>query len=165
MAKDSSFDIVSEVDIQEVDNAFQQTKKELASRYDLKDSGASIALDKQGMTITVNAPSDFVAKQVIDVLNSKLVKRSIDLKAMQWGNVQAASGGTVRQIAAIANGLNKDKASEIAKELKAQKFKAKISIEGDKLRVVSPSKDTLQEVISFAKSKDFGVPLQYTNYR
>jgi len=165
MAKDSSFDIVSEVNMQEVDNAFQQTKKEIASRYDLKDSGATIDLDKSKMSLTVSAPSDFVSKQVIDIMSSKCVKRGIDLKAISWGSVQNASGGTVKVNASIANGLEKEKASEISKDLKNQKFKVKISIEGDKLRVVSPSKDALQEVITYCKGKDFGVALQYVNYR
>ena len=96
MAKDSSFDVVSQVDIQEVDNAFGQAKKEIAQRYDLKDSGAQISLDKANKTLTVNAPSDFVAKQVIDIISSKLIKRGIDLGAVSWGKVEAASGGTVK---------------------------------------------------------------------
>ena len=90
MAKDSSFDIVSQVDLQEVDNAFGQAKKELAQRYDLKNSGASLSLDKTNKTLSVNAPSDFVAKQVIDVLTSKLVKRGVDLASLKWGNVESA---------------------------------------------------------------------------
>ncbi|MBE6466103.1 YajQ family cyclic di-GMP-binding protein [Denitrobacterium detoxificans] len=165
MAKESSFDIVSSVDMQEIDNAYGQAKKELTQRYDLKDSGSSIALDKQAKTITVNAPSDFVAGQVTDIIASKLVKRCIDLSAIKWGASENASGGTVRKVANIIEGIDRDTAGKINKDIKAQKFKAKVTIEGDKLRVSSASKDTLQDVISFVKGNDYGQPLQFTNYR
>ena len=162
MAKESSFDIVSTVDMQEIDNAFQQAKKELAQRYDLKDSGAEITLDKAGKSMTVAAPADFVAKQVIDVIGSKLVRRGIDLAAVQWADPEAAAGQSVRQKATIVEGIEKDVASKI---IKAEKFKVKVQIEGDKLRVSSPSRDALQEVIAFLKGKDYGQPLQFVNYR
>ncbi len=165
MAKESSFDVVSSVDMQEVDNAFQQAKKELSQRYDLKDSGASIALDKQGKTLTVSAPSDFVAKQVIDVLGSKLIKRGIDLNAVKWGDPQAATGMSVRQVASIVEGIDKETAGKINKDIKATKLKVKVQIEGDKLRVSSASRDTLQEVIAFLTGPDYGQPLQDVNYR
>ena len=138
MAKESSFDIVSTVDMQEIDNAFQQAKKELAQRYDLKDSGAEITLDKAGKSMTVAAPADFVAKQVIDVIGSKLVRRGIDLAAVQWADPEAAAGQSVRQKATIVEGIEKDVASKINKDIKAEKFKVKVQIEGDKLRVSSP---------------------------
>lgn len=167
MAKDSSFDVVSQVDIQEVDNAFGQAKKEIAQRYDLKDSGASISLDKANKTLTVSAPSDFVAKQVIDIIfiSSKLIKRGIDLGAVNWGKVEAASGGTVKQTASIVDGIDKETAGKINKDIKATKLKVKVTIEGDKLRVSGPKLDTLQEVIAFLKEQDYGQPLQFTNYR
>lgn len=165
MAKESSFDVVSTVDMQEVDNAYTQAKKELKQRYDLKDTDSDIALDKAKRSITVSAPSDFVAKQVIDILTSKLVKRGIDLGALKWGKVEAASGGNVRQTATIMEGIDRDTAGKINKDIKAQKFKAKVQIEGDKLRVSSASRDTLQEVIAFLKGQDYGQPLQYVNYR
>lgn len=165
MAKESSFDVVSTVDMQEVDNAFQQAKKELAQRYDLKDSGAEITLDKANKAITVAAPADFVAKQVIDVIATKLVKRGIDLGAVKWGDPQAAAGQSVRQTASIVEGIDKDTAGKINKDVKAAKLKVKVQIEGDKLRVSSASRDTLQEVIAFLKGKDYGQPLQYVNYR
>ena len=165
MAKESSFDIVSTVDMQEIDNAFQQAKKELAQRYDLKDSGAEITLDKAGKSMTVAAPADFVAKQVIDVIGSKLVRRGIDLAAVQWADPEAAAGQSVRQKATIVEGIEKDVASKINKDIKAEKFKLKVQIEGDKLRVSSPSRDALQEVIAFLKGKDSGQPLQFVNYR
>lgn len=165
MAKESSFDVVSTVDIQEVDNAYTQAKKELKQRYDLKDTNSDIALDKSKKTLTVTAPSDFVAKQVIDIITSKLVKRGIDLNALKWGKLEAATGGTVRQTATIVEGIDREISAKINKDIKAQKFKAKVQIEGDKLRVSSASIDTLQEVIAFLKSNDYGQPLQYVNYR
>ncbi|MGI6105019.1 MAG: YajQ family cyclic di-GMP-binding protein [Raoultibacter sp.] len=165
MAKESSFDVVSSVDMQEVDNAFGQAKKELVQRYDLKDSGAEISLDKAAKTLTVQAPSDFVGRQVIDVISSKLVKRGIDLKAVVWGDPIAAAGQSVRLVANIVEGIDRDTASTINKDIKATKIKVKVQIEGDKLRVSSASRDALQEVIAFLKEKDYGQPLQYVNYR
>ena len=165
MAKESSFDVVSSVDMQEVDNAFQQAKKELSQRYDLKGSGAEITLDKQKKTITVAAPADFVARQVIDLIGSKLIKRGIDLAAVKWGDPQAATGQSVRQVATIVEGIDKETAGKINKDIKGTKLKVKVAIEGDKLRVSSASRDTLQEVIAFLKGQDYGQPLQYVNYR
>ena len=163
MAKESSFDVVSTVDMQEIDNAYQQAKKELTQRYDLKGSGAELSLDKQKKTITVAAPADFVARQVI--MGSKLIKRGIDLAAVKWGDPQAATGQSVRQTATIVEGIDKETAGKINKDIKAQKLKVKVIIEGDKLRVSSASRDTLQEVIAFLKGQDYGQPLQYVNYR
>ena len=151
--------------MQEVDNAYQQAKKELSQRYDLKDSGAEITLDKAKGTITVAAPAEFVARQVIDVMGSKLIKRGIDLTAVIWGDPQAATGQSVRQVATIVEGIDKETASKINKDIKATKLKVKVQIEGDKLRVSSASRDTLQEVIAFLKGQDYGQPLQYVNYR
>lgn len=165
MAKESSFDVVSTVDMQEVDNAYGQARRELAQRYDLKDSGAEIALDKSARKITVSAPAEFVARQVIDVVGSKLIKRGIDLTAVKWGDPIPATGQSVRQIAEIVEGIDKETASKISKDIRGTKLKCKVSIEGDKLRVSSASRDTLQEVISFLKGQDYGQPLQYVNYR
>ena len=165
MAKESSFDVVSTVDMQEIDNAYQQAKKELTQRYDLKGSGAELSLDKQKKIITVAAPADFVARQVIDIMGSKLIKRGIDLTAVKWGDPQAATGQSVRQTATIVEGIDKEMAGKINKDIKAQKLKVKVTIEGDKLRVSSASRDTLQEVIAFLKGQDYGQPLQYVNYR
>ncbi|MEF9877671.1 MAG: YajQ family cyclic di-GMP-binding protein, partial [Gordonibacter sp.] len=145
--------------------AFQQAKKELAQRYDLKDSGAEISLDKANKTMAVSAPADFVAKQVIDVIATKLVKRGIDLGAVKWADSQAAAGQSVRQTASVVEGIEKDIASKINKDIKATKIKVKVQIEGDKLRVSAPSRDALQEVIAFLKDQDYGQPLQYVNYR
>ncbi|MCD8199886.1 MAG: YajQ family cyclic di-GMP-binding protein [Coriobacteriaceae bacterium] len=165
MAKENSFDIVSECDMQEVDNAYQQSCKALQQRYDLKDSGSSIELDKSDRTFTVLAPSEFVSNQVIDILNTHLVRRKIDLKAVTWGSPQDASGGQVRTVGTIVQGIDQDISRQINKDIKAEKFKVKVQIEGDKLRVSGPKRDTLQDVIAFLKDKDYGIPLQFTNYR
>lgn len=165
MAKESSFDVVSSVDMQEVDNAYQQAKKELAQRYDLKGSGSSIDLDKSAGKFTVTAPSDFVAGQVIDILSSKLIKRGVELNSVKWGSPVNASGGNVVRTGEIIEGIDRDTSSKINKDIKAKKLKVKVQIEGDHLRVSSASRDTLQEVIAFLKEQDYGQPLQYTNYR
>lgn len=165
MAKDSSFDVVSEVDLQEVDNAFQQSSKELVQRYDLKDSGSTLEFSKADKSFTLVGPSDFIAHQVMDVLNSKLVKRGVDLKAVSWGAPQAASGGSVRFAGTIVMGIEQDISRRINKDIKERKFKVKVQIEGDKLRVSAPVRDELQTVIAFLKEQDYGIPLQFTNYR
>ena len=165
MAKDESFDIVSEVEMQEVDNAVQQAERQITQRFDLKNTKSEITLDKHAATITVKAPSDFVARQVIDILGSSVVKRSIDLKALTWGTPEAASGGSVRMTATIVNGIEETLAKRINKDIRDEKFKAKVQIEGEKLRVFSPSRDELQKVIAFVKDKDYGIPLQFTNRR
>ena len=165
MAKDSSFDVVSEVNMQEVDNAFQQTSRELAQRYDLKDSGATIELSKADKLFTLNAPAHFVARQIIDVLSGKLIKRGVDVKAVKWDDPQAASGGSVRLVGHIVEGIDQTTAKKINKDIKDQKLKVKVTIEADKLRVSSASKDALQQVIGFLRNQDYGQPLQFTNYR
>ena len=165
MAKESSFDVVSQVDMQEVDNAYQQTARELSQRYDLKGSGATIELSKADRMVTINAPADFVAKQVSDILNTKLIKRGIDIKALSWDAPQAASGGTVRVVGHIVEGIDQPTAKKINKDVKDLKLKVKVTIEADKLRVSSASKDALQSVIAFLRDQDYGQPLQFTNYR
>ena len=151
--------------MQEVDNAYQQTVREISQRYDLKDSGSEVALSKPERTITISAPADFVARQINDVLNSKLIKRGVDIKAVRWDAPVAASGGTVRVLGRIIDGIDQDTAKKINKDIKALKLKCKVVIESDKLRVSSASKDTLQEVIAFLRDQDYGQPLQFTNYR
>ena len=165
MAKEQSFDVVSTVNMQEIDNAYQQARKELTQRYDLKGSGSSIELDKSSGKFTVVAPSDFVAGQVIDIIGSKLVKRGIDLKSISWGDPTSSSGGNGMRTGNIIQGIDRDTCGKINKDIKAQKFKVKVQIEGDQLRVSSPSRDTLQSVIAFLKEQDYGQPLQYVNYR
>lgn len=165
MAKEFSFDCVSQVDIQEADNAFQQTKKELTQRYDLKDSGSSIEFDKGAGKVTIVAPSDFVLGQVKDIFTGKLIKRGIDLQACKFSPCAPSAGGNVTSVGTFINGIDKDTITKINKDVKAEKFKAKTQIEGEKLKVTSASKDVLQEVIGFLKSQDYGIPLQFNNYR
>ncbi|MCE5203819.1 MAG: YajQ family cyclic di-GMP-binding protein [Coriobacteriales bacterium] len=165
MAKEQSFDVVSQVDMQEVDNAVQQASKELMQRYDLKDTKSTVTFDKHAPTITITAPSDFVFTQVKDILDTKLVRRGIDLKALAWGKIEPAAGGAVRGVATIVNGIDSEIARKINKDVRDEKFKVKVQIEGDKVRVFSPSRDELQAVIAFLKSRDYGIPLQFTNYR
>lgn len=165
MAKDQSFDIVSQVDLQEVDNAVQQAVREIAQRYDLKDTHAEVAFERHEGTVTVKAPSDFVARQVVDLLGTKLVRRGIDLKAVAWGAMEPAAGATVRTTATIVNGIDEPTAKRVSKDIRDAKLKVKALIEGDKLRVFSPSRDELQKVIALVKANDYGIPLQFTNYR
>lgn len=165
MAKESSFDVVSTVDIQEVDNAYQQATRELSQRYDLKGSGATIDFSKKDGAFKIEAPSEFVAGQVRDILGSKLVKRGIDLAAVRWDKLQPASGMSVRQAGSIVQGIDQDTAKKIAKDIRDLKLKCKATVEGDKLRVSSASKDVLQQVIASLKAADYGQPLQYVNYR
>lgn len=165
MAKDSSFDVVSQVDMQEVDNAYQQAAREISQRYDLKDSGSTIDLSKAERTVTIVAPADFVARQITDVFNSKLIKRGVDIKAISWDAPQAASGGSVRVVGRVVEGIDQTCAKKINKDIKDLKLKVKVTIEADKLRVTSASKDALQAVIQFLRDQDYGQPLQFTNYR
>lgn len=165
MAKESSFDIVSTVNLQEVDNAYQQTARELTQRYDLKQTGATIDFSKRDVTFTIGAPSEFVCGQVRDVLGAKLAKRQIELSALRWGAVEPAAGASVRQSATLVQGIDKGTAKRISKDIRDLKLTCKVAIEGDKLRVSSPSRDTLQQVISTLRNNDYGQPLQFANYR
>ena len=165
MAKESSFDVVSSVDMQEVDNAYQQAARELTQRYDLKQSNATIEFSRKDETFTITAPSEFVAGQVVDVLNGKLVKRGIELGALRWGELEPATGASVRRRARLVQGIDKDTAKRISKDIRDLKLKCKATVEGDKLRVSSASRDTLQQVIAALKERDYGQPLQFTNYR
>lgn len=165
MAKEASFDVVSVVDMQEVDNAHQQTLRELAQRYDLKDSGATVSFSKKEGSIVIEAPSDFVSGQVRDVLVSKLVKRGVDVSAVRWSDPVAGSGFSVRVTGRIVQGIDQDTARRIAKDVRGSGLKAKATIEGDKLRVSSASRDVLQSVIALLREGDYGQPLQFVNYR
>ena len=165
MAKDYSFDVVSVVDVQEVDNAYQQAARELKQRYDLKDSGATLEYSRKDNSFMISAPSEFVASQVIDVLGTKLVRRGIDLQAVRWDKPVPAAGMSVRQSGRVVQGIDADTAKKIAKDIRDMKLKVKPTIEGDKLRVSSASKDQLQKVIAMLKEADYGQPLQFQNYR
>ena len=167
MAKDSSFDVVSEVDLQEVRNAVDQAAREIHQRFGFKDTGSSIELTQDGgkPAITVRSNTEQKVKDVVKVLEEKLVKRQVSLKALQRGNIEQAAGGTARQNLGINQGISTDKAREIVKHVKDMKLKAQVAIQGEQVRVSSKSRDTLQEVIAALKEKDFGIPLQFVNYR
>lgn len=165
MAKDSSFDIVSTVDLQEIDNAINQANKEISTRYDFKGSKSKISWNKNEGQITIDADDDYKLRSVHDILHTKLVRRGIDLKALQYKKPEPASGGTVRQAVDIIQGIDTDKAREINKLVKNSKLKVQVAIEGTKVRVSGKSKDDLQKVIQMVKEHDFGLPLQFVNYR
>ena len=167
MAKDSSFDVVSEVDLQEVRNAVDQAAREIGQRFDFKDTGSRIELGEEGgnPAITIRSNTEHKVKDVGKVLDEKLVKRKISLKALQRGEIQPAGGGTARQSITINQGISTEKAREIVKHVKDLKLKAQVAVQGDQVRVSSKSRDTLQEVIQALKDHDFGIPLQFVNYR
>ncbi len=165
MAKDSSFDIVSTVDLQEIDNAINQSNKEISTRYDFKGSKSKISWNKNEGQITIDADDDYKLRSVQDVLHTKLVRRGIDLKALQYKKPEPASGGTIRQTADIIQGIGTDKAREINKFVKNSKLKVQVAIEGTKVRVSGKNKDDLQKIIQMVKEHDFGLPLQFVNYR
>ncbi len=162
---DNSFDIVSKVEIPEVVNAIQQATKEVIQRYDLKDSKSTIDLNEKELTITLTSSGDFQIKAVLEILQSKLVKRQVPLKAFSYGNIQPAAGTRVRQEITMQQGIASEKAKEIVKVIKDSKKKAQAAIQGDLVRVSAKDRDTLQEVIALLKSKDFGIDMQFTNYR
>lgn len=163
MAKENSFDIVSKTDYAEVGNALNQTKKEISQRFDFKGSKALIEIHEDN--IILSAEDETKLKNMDDILQSKLIKRGISLKAITYGKVEPSAGGTVRQLLAIQQGIPIDKAKEVVKYIKDQKLKAQSSIQGDSVRVTSKDRDILQEVIAKLKAKDFGIDMQYTNYR
>ena len=158
-----SFDVVSQVDMQEVDNAVNQTTKEIAQRYDFKNSKSEITLEKE--SIRVLADDDFKLKAVIDILQSKFIKRGISPKALQYGKAEAASGAMVRQIITIQQGISKEKGKEILSLIKTTKLKVQGQIQEDQVRVTGKNIDDLQEVIRILKGQDLGVELQFLNFR
>ena len=159
----SSFDIVSTVDLQEVRNAIAQAQKEIATRYDLKKTNSKLELSDEAIQVT--APDEYTLKQVRDVLEAKLVKRGVPLKALTYGEIDQALGGTVRQRAALQNGIPTEKAREIVKLVKGTKRKVQTAIQGDQLRVTGKNKDDLQSVIEMLRETDLGIDMQFTNYR
>jgi hypothetical protein len=159
----SSFDIVSTVDLQEVRNAIAQAQKEIATRYDLKKTGSKLELSDEAIVVT--APDEYTLKQVRDVLEAKLVKRGVPLKALTYGEIDQALGGTVRQRADLQNGIPTEKAREIVKLVKGTKVKVQTAIQGDQLRVTGKNKDDLQSVIEMLRETDLGIDMQFTNYR
>ncbi len=163
MAQQNSFDIVSQVDRAEVINAINQTVKEVRQRFDFKGSSAIVNLEEKDLLLT--AEDETKLRNMNDILQQKLVRRGVPLKALSYGDVEPAAGGTVRQRAAIQQGIPQDKAKEIVKVIKDSKVKVQASIQGDVVRVSGKDRDVLQEVIAKLKSNDFGINMQFTNYR
>ncbi len=160
---ENTFDIVSKIDMQEVSNAVQQAIKEIHTRFDLKDSKSNIELGKD--EITLASADEYKLKAVTDILQGKLVKRNVPLKGLKYGTIEPAAGSTVRQKVTMQQGIPIEKAREIVKLIKDSKKKAQASIQGDLVRVSSKDRDTLQEIIAMVRNKDFGIDMQFTNYR
>lgn len=158
-----SFDIVSKVEMQEIDNAVNQTVKEISQRYDFKGSKCEITLEKDAIKLL--ADDDYKLKAVVDILQSKCIKRGISLKSLQYGNVEPASGGMVRQAVDIQQGISKEKGKDIIAVVKESKLKVQAQIQDDQVRVTGKNRDDLQEVILLLKGKDVGVELQFVNFR
>ena len=165
-SKSSSFDIVSTTDMAEVQNACNQTMLEIRQRFDFKGSKSDVALDLKKFKATILADDGNKLKSVIDILQSKLIKRKVSIKALDYGNIEPASGDTVRQIITIQQGIPQDKGKEVIKFIKSIGLKKMQSqIEDDKIRVTGKDKDDLQTVIAKLKDKDFGIDMSFTNYR
>ncbi len=162
---DNSFDIVSKIDMPEVSNAVQQAIKEVQQRYDLKNSKSTIELNEKDNKILLASEDDFKLKAVAEILESKMVKRKVPLKNLEYGTIMPASGSTVRQEITLQQGISIEKAREVVKAIKDSKKKVQASIQGDFVRVSGKDRDTLQEVMALMRSSDFGIELQFTNYR
>ena len=160
---ESSFDVVSSVDLQEVKNAISQAMKEITTRFDLKSTGSEVVL--QGEEIVITSADEFKMKAVRDVLETRLVKRSVPLKALSFGTMDKALGGTVRQKVSMQKGIPTDKAREIVKIVKNSKLKVQAAIQGDQVRISGKNKDDLQAVMQSLKAVDLGIDMQFTNYR
>jgi cyclic-di-GMP-binding protein len=163
MAQQNSFDIVSQVDRAEVMNAINQTMKEVRQRFDFKASRAEVTLEEKDLVLA--AEDDTKLRNMNDILQQKLVRRGVPLKALSYGTVEPAAGGTVRQRAQIQQGIPQEKAKDIVKVIKDSKAKVQASIQGDVVRVTGRDRDTLQGVITTLKARDFGIDMQFTNYR
>ena len=164
MATDNSFDIVSKVDLQEVSNAIQNALKEIHTRFDLKDSKSDIQLEGKE-ALVLSSADEYKLKAVTDILQSKLVKRGVPIKALSYGTIEPAAGSSVRQKITMQQGIPIEKAREIVKLIKDSKKKVQASIQGDTVRVSGKDRDALQEIIALLRGHDFGIDMQFTNYR
>src|ERR1035437_5469900 len=162
---DNTFDLVSKIEIPEVLNAIQQALKEIHQRYDLKDSRSNIELVEKDSKVMLASKDEFKLKAVVDILESKLVKRQVPLKGLTYGEATPAAGSTVRQEVTLQQGIPIEKAREIVKKIKDAKLKVQASIQGDFVRIASRDRDILQQVIKLLRETDFGIDTQFTNYR
>jgi cyclic-di-GMP-binding protein len=166
MADASSFDVTSTIDLQEVDNAINQARKEIAQRYDFKGSKAAIEFNKAENSLTLVADDSFKMDALWDILQTRLVRRNVPIKNLKLGDPEQATNATVRRVVTLQQGIPSDAAREIIKYLKDQKVKkVQATIQGDQLRITSPSKDELQDVMRLLRNRDFGIALQFGNYR
>src|SRR5215467_6287016 len=161
---ENTFDIVSKVDLQEVSNAVQNSLKEIHTRFDLKNTKSDIQLEGKD-ALVLSSADEYKLKAVNDILQGKLVKRGVPLKALSYGTVEPAAGSTVRQKITLQQGIPTEKAREIVKAIKDSKKKVQASIQGDLVRVSGKDRDTLQDIIAVLRQKDFGIDMQFTNYR
>ena len=165
MPQEFSFDVVSRVDMQEVSNAVQQASKEIATRFDFRGSASKIELAEKDLQLVLVSDDEQKLKSVVDILETKLVRRGVAIKSLDYGRTEPAAGGTVRQAVKIQQGIPSEKAKEIVKAIKDRKLKVQASIQSDQVRVAGRSKDELQGAMALLKEGDFGLPLQFTNYR
>ena len=164
MAKDNSFDIVSKVDMPEVLNAVNQANREMETRFDFKGSKSKIIFEGKP-EITLISDDDFKLRNVIDILESKLVKRGVNLKSLRYGKVEAAAGDTVRQTVSLVQGIEQDIAKKIVKAIKDSKIKVQASVQGDQVRISGKNRDDLQAVIKLVKDMDLPIPVEFDNFR
>jgi len=165
MASTYSFDIVSQVDLQEADNAINQALKEIQQRYDFKGTNSTIELDKKENAIKIDSDDEYRLKQVIEVVESKLIKRGISLKALSYGDIEQGTRGTARQTITLQSGIDKENAKKITKLIKDEGLKVQAQIQDDQVRVTGKSKDDLQAVMQVLKGADLSFDMQFTNYR
>lgn len=165
MAQENSFDVVSKVDLQEVQNAVQQASKEIATRFDFRGSRSKIEWNEKELQLTLTSDDEHKLKSVVDILETKLVKRGIAVKSLDFQKVEPAAGATVRQAVKIQQGIPIEKARAIVKSIKDSKIKVQASIQADQVRVAGKSRDDLQTVMGLLRGEDFGLPLQFLNYR
>jgi cyclic-di-GMP-binding protein len=166
MAQQNSFDVTTGADLQEVDNALNQARKEIATRYDFKGSDCTIEFDPKASKFTLEADDEYRLTALFDVLQTKLIRRHVPVKNLKLGAVQPATKGRARQEIELTQGIATDTAKQMVKDVKAAGFKkVQVAIQGDELRVTSPSRDELQSVISFLREKDYGIELNFGNYR
>ena len=165
MPQDFSFDVVSKVDLQEVANAVAQASKKIATRFDFRGSASTVELRDKELEIVLVSDDDHKMKSVVDILQTKLVRRGVAVKALEFGRIEPAAGGTVRQVAKIQQGIPSEKAKEIVRAIKDRKLKVQASIQADQVRVAGRSKDEPPTAMAVGRERDFGLPLQFTNYR
>ena len=163
MAKDASFDVVSEVDMQEVDNALNQAVKEITTRFDFR--GSKVVMERKDEVIHLEAEDDMKLRNIIDVLQAKMVKRGISVKSLKLGKVESSLGGRVKQDLNLQVGLDREQAKKITTAIKDSKLKVQASVQGDSVRITGKKRDDLQEAIAALKSQDFDFAVQFTNYR